>query len=96
MLDLPGIVVAELVGQFDLVERVLVEPVFAAGLPRARQLQLIENPELHAVLLRAGGSCRPANDMTIPGKGMPAHRRKECALPMPGALRTYRLSGLSP
>ena len=47
VLDLPGVVVAEPVGQLDLVERVLVEPVLAAGLPRARQLQLVENAELH-------------------------------------------------
>ncbi len=47
MLDLPGEVIAEAIGQFDLVERVLVEPELAARLPRARQLQLIKNAELH-------------------------------------------------
>ncbi len=51
VLDLPGIVVAEPVGQLDLVERVLVEPQLAARLPRPRQLQLIENAELHRFLL---------------------------------------------
>ncbi len=51
MLDLPGMVVAQPVGQLDLVERVLVEPVLVALLPGPRQLQLVENPELHARLL---------------------------------------------
>ncbi len=51
MLDLPGIVIAEAVGQLDLVERILVEPQLATRFPRARQLQLIENAELHPFLL---------------------------------------------
>ncbi len=42
-----AIVVAEPVGQLDLVERVLVEPQFAALLPWARQLQLVEDAEFH-------------------------------------------------
>ena len=48
MLDLPGIVVAEPVGQFDLIERVLIEPMLAARFPRARQLQLVKYAEFHA------------------------------------------------
>jgi hypothetical protein len=47
VLDLPGVVVAEPVGQFDLVERVLIELQFAARQPRPRQLQLVEDPEFH-------------------------------------------------
>ena len=53
VLDLPGIVVAEPVGQFELVERVVIEPQLAARLPRARQLQLIKDAELHRFLLGA-------------------------------------------
>ena len=53
VLDLPGEVVAEPVGQFDLVERVLVEAQLAVRLPRARQLQLVKNAELHRFLLAA-------------------------------------------
>src|SRR6185437_11663740 len=49
MLDHPGMVVAEPVGGFQLRQRVLVEPEFVAGLPRARQLQLIEDSEFHDV-----------------------------------------------
>jgi len=56
VLDLPGIVVAEPVGQFELVERIVVEPQFAAGLPRARQLQFVEYAELHPFLLGVVGS----------------------------------------
>ena len=54
MLDLPGEVVAEPVGEFDLVERVLIKPVLAARFPRARQLQLIKYAELHRLLLAPG------------------------------------------
>src|SRR5260370_32972675 len=47
VLHLPGVVVAEAVGQLDLVERILVEPQLAAFLPRARQLQLVEDAKFH-------------------------------------------------
>jgi hypothetical protein len=47
MLDHPGVVVAELVGQFELRQRVLEELVFAVCSPGAGQLQLVENTELH-------------------------------------------------
>ena len=47
VLDLPGVVVAEPVGQFHLGERVLVELPLVVHAPRARQLQLVENAEFH-------------------------------------------------
>ncbi len=47
----PGIVVAEPVGGFQLRQRVLVKLEFIAGLPRARQLQLIKDAEFHDVSL---------------------------------------------
>src|SRR4051812_22795579 len=47
MLDDPGVVVAELVCEFHLRERVLVEAELVAGHPRTWQLQLIEDAELH-------------------------------------------------
>src|SRR5216684_4902733 len=47
MLDLPGVVVAEPVGQDDLVERLLEEAMLVAGRPRLRQLQFIEDAEAH-------------------------------------------------
>ena len=56
MLDFPRVVVAELVGEFDLAQRVLIEPVFVALFPGARQLQLIKNAEFH-VALSPGGTC---------------------------------------
>src|SRR6476660_9523752 len=52
MLYHPGVVVAESVGQLHLGERVLVEPQLAVGLPGTRQLQLVENAELHFVASR--------------------------------------------
>jgi len=39
MLDLPGMVVAEPVGQDDLVERLLEEAMLVAGRPRLLELQ---------------------------------------------------------
>jgi hypothetical protein len=56
VLDLPGVVVAEAVGQLDLHERVLEEPVLAARFPRAGELVLVEDPELHG---RPPLGCRP-------------------------------------
>src|SRR6185312_5466747 len=47
MLDLPGVVDAKLVGQLDLVERVLEELELVALVPRTRQLVLVEDSELH-------------------------------------------------
>jgi hypothetical protein len=47
MLDLPGMIDAKPVGQFDLVERILEQLQFVAFVPRPRQLVLVENPELH-------------------------------------------------
>ena len=47
MLDFPGVVDAELVGEFDLLERLLEQPMLVALVPRPRQLMLVENAELH-------------------------------------------------
>ena len=52
VLDLPGIVDAELVGEFDLVECVLEQLELVAVVPRPRQLMLVEDAETH------GGSPR--------------------------------------
>ena len=55
----PGVVVAQLIGQLELVEGVVVQPPLAVRLPGTRQLQLVEHAELH------GPPC-PA-DRTPPG-----------------------------
>jgi hypothetical protein len=47
VLDLPGVVVAEPVGQLDLVEGVVEEPVLGVDVPRPWQLVLVEDPEPH-------------------------------------------------
>ena len=47
MLHFPGVIDAELVGQFDLVERVLEQLELVAVLPRTRQLVLVEDAEFH-------------------------------------------------
>ena len=59
VLDLPGKVVAEPVGELDLVERVLVELELAFRRPRARQLQLVEYAELHALPSSRGRASQP-------------------------------------
>ena len=51
VLDLPGVVVAEPVGELDLVERVLEERVLALLGPWPGQLELVEDSELHLLLL---------------------------------------------
>jgi hypothetical protein len=48
VLDLPGVVDAQPVGELHLIERLLVQAELAPLVPRPRQLVLVENPELHA------------------------------------------------
>ena len=81
MLDHPGVVVAAAVGGLELRQRVLVQPELVALLPRAWQLQLIEDAELHdvspATALFFGAECSPGratlsslrNCMAIPRRG---------------------------
>jgi hypothetical protein len=47
MLHHPGIVVAESVGGFELRQGIVIKPELIAVPPRPRQLQLIEDAELH-------------------------------------------------
>ena len=47
VLDLPGVVVAEPVGQRDLLERLVEQPVLVALVPGPRQLLLVEDAETH-------------------------------------------------
>ncbi len=44
---LPDVIDAHPVGQLDLFERVLQQPVLVVGLPRPGQLVLVEDPETH-------------------------------------------------
>src|SRR6266568_6224265 len=52
VLDLPGIVDAQAIGQLHLIERVLEELKLAAGLPRPRELMLVEDAEFHRASVR--------------------------------------------
>ncbi len=54
VLDLPGVVEPQPVGELDLVERVLHELVLGVCLPRSRQLQLVEDAELQQDLPQVG------------------------------------------
>src|SRR5437763_8788179 len=45
--DLPGVIVAKAIGQFELVECMVIEPPFVIRTPWARQLHFIEDAELH-------------------------------------------------
>ena len=47
MLDAPRVIVAELVGHLDLLERPLERVVLALVAPRPRELELVEDPEFH-------------------------------------------------
>src|ERR1019366_2079060 len=47
VLDFPGVVDAELVGECDLIERLLKQPVLVAIVPRPRKLVLVKNAEFH-------------------------------------------------
>ena len=47
VLDFPGVVVVELVGQLHLIERVLIELTFVVHAPGAWKLQLVEDAEFH-------------------------------------------------
>src|SRR5271168_221628 len=47
MLDLPRIVISQLIGKRDLVERLVKQARLVAGMPGARQLQLVEYAEFH-------------------------------------------------
>lgn len=47
MLDFPRVVVAQLVGQLDLVEAVTEQPILVIVGPRPRQLVFVEDPESH-------------------------------------------------
>ena len=47
MFDLPGVVDAKLVGEFDLVERVVEELLLSAVGPGLRKLVLVKDTELH-------------------------------------------------
>ena len=72
MLDLPGIVVAEPVGEHDLVERLVEQPLLVARRPGPRQLQLVEHAESHGFrssqVRRHGSRERP---------GRPARRKED-------------------
>ena len=67
MFDLPHEVDAEAIGERDLLERVLDEPVLALRLPGPAHLMLIEDPELHGadVSTRRSGRC-PAAQVAAP------------------------------
>jgi hypothetical protein len=47
VLDFPGVVDAELVGEFDLIERLLKQPVLVAFVPWPWKLVFVENAEFH-------------------------------------------------
>src|SRR3546814_18340236 len=69
MLHLPGIVVAEPVGELDLGERVLEELILATLLPRPRELMFVGDAELHGA-----SASWPLSD-TAPGQ---SSRRRMC------------------
>src|SRR5256885_3947307 len=63
VLDLPGVVVAQLVGELDLAERILQELVLALRTPRPGQLVFVEDAEFHGCILTAGVIPSVARDL---------------------------------
>jgi hypothetical protein len=47
VLDLPGVVDPNAVGEFDLFQRFATDAVFRIGVPGARDLMFVENAEFH-------------------------------------------------
>jgi hypothetical protein len=47
VLDLPGIVETQAIGELDLVERLVKQPVLVSGFPRLRQLELVKDAKSH-------------------------------------------------
>ena len=52
MLDFPGVVVAKLVSEFDLGQRILEQFVLGAFGPGAGKLVLVEDSEFHVMSVR--------------------------------------------
>jgi hypothetical protein len=80
--DGPGVVVSEPVGGLELRQRVLVELEFVTRLPRTRQLQLIEDAELHDASRTQPyvlGQCSAGKTLVQPGAY--SRKRKRLALP---------------
>src|SRR6266852_6750443 len=101
MLDLPGVVVAELVGELDLAERVLQELVLALGAPRPRQLVFVEDAEFHGLILfrhdgticrhRTSRSGRSPSESSPSGSHGPSPGKSGSPPPARGARRRGRI-----
>ena len=94
MLDLPSVVVAEFVGQFDLRQRILQELVFAPRAPRPRQLVFVEDAEFHDCdLTRLCRSWRCSRSVPGPSAGErhgPSRERSRAWRPARGSRRHGR------
>ena len=81
VLDLPRVVVAEPVGELDLVERLVEQLVLVVATPRLRELVLVEDPELHDrppdldAGARASGRTYPAGSPELAPERMRDRRR---------------------
>ena len=83
VLDLPRVVVAEPVGELDLVEAVLEQLVLAVVGPRARELVLVEDPEPHGRAVWCTDRQRATTSRTRPVTTTVADARR--ARPKPSA-----------
>src|SRR6266851_9525795 len=57
----PDVVEAKTVGDLHLGQRMLDHPVLGLGIPRAWQLQLVDQAELHGMCLPCASSVSPAS-----------------------------------
>jgi len=63
VLDLPDVVEADPVGDLDLLEGVVQQPVLASVRPRARKLMLVEDAELHPRSRRPASPLEPKSTL---------------------------------
>src|SRR5262249_57540347 len=89
MLDLPGEIDAEPVRELDLVEGLLEETVLAAAPPGSRDLVLVEDAELHVVVLRRDPGFTPRRPGSSRARrrpraaSSPGTRQSDCPPPPP-------------
>ena len=86
MLHLPGVVDTDAVGELDLVQGFLEQLELVSVVPGARELVLVEDPELHDLPL--GSMCRPLASVAQNATRTPAETDDEASYEPTIGLRT--------
>ena len=103
VLDRPGVIDAELIGELDLRQRVVHQPPLVVGPPRLGQLQLVEHAELHRAVvplpLSQSRLTRPRDEGPFPCafcRSAGRVRRRAGVLPVRGVRSMRDRNGLAP